>query len=124
MRISNNNWYNFANCQADCSIVLRQLTEEGKSGQHRAPYFLAGRRLLLRRQLVPQKITSYVGAEASQPSLKLRQVKVKTWGKSLRCAMVTWRTGKPYGLQDQIYRRLELLVRCRVGRLLELRCEA
>ncbi len=77
---------------------------------------------MMRKQQVPQKITAYVVAfvEASQPSLKLRQARVKTQGKSLRLAVVTQQGGKPYGLQDQISRRLRAARPMPVGRLLEL----
>ena len=45
---------------------------------------------------------------------------VKTQGKSLRCQLVTVGMDKPYGLQDQINRRLRAARFKPEGRLLDL----
>ena len=45
----------------------------------------------------------------SEPdSLKHKQVRVKTWGKSPRVPLATWASGKPYGLQGQICQGLRV----------------
>ena len=66
----------------------------GKSGQHRAPYFLTGRGLPLSRGPTAS------AAENNRHATGV--IRVKMWGKSPQCTMVTWCTGKPYGLQGQI----------------------
>ena len=46
-----------SNGTATCSVAPNCRNGGGKSGQHRAPYFLTGRFRSRRKQQVPQKIT-------------------------------------------------------------------
>ncbi len=77
----------------------------GKSGQRRVPYFLTGRvRQLADTASAAENNFLCWGFSEGPPSLKLRQVKMKMWGKSSHRSVATHCEGKPYGLKGHVYR--------------------
>src|SRR5690606_4526422 len=71
--------------------------EGGKSGQHRAAYFLTGRPLLLK-----EMGTESATENRLPPGTCFRGEKVKRWGKSPPVVPRGAAHGKPYALKGQI----------------------